>query len=166
VVDSPDLCGEGAGQPAHRPQLTQRGGALLQINPGDDKSISFQLKKCFNNFAKISALEPLKTDLHAIRFQIRFCAQIKQKQAVRIISNAGFRNQTAPLFAQLCIPPIGSTYKIVNLQIYAQLLSQPVPRSFREIWNTNRERNPNKELRNANDLYIPLLCNTKKNASV
>jgi hypothetical protein len=52
VVDSPDLCGEGAGQPAHRPQLTQRGGALLQINPGDDKSISFNEKNVLIIFHK------------------------------------------------------------------------------------------------------------------
>jgi hypothetical protein len=30
-----------------------------------------------------------------------------------------------------------------------------LPWSFQEIWFTNRERNPNREFRNADELYIP-----------
>ncbi len=47
---------------------------------------------------------------------------------------------------------IGPTYKIVYPKIYAYSFS---PWSFCETWITNRERNPDRELCNANDLFIP-----------
>jgi hypothetical protein len=38
--------------------------------------------------------------------------RIKQKEAIRIISNAGFREHTAPLFAQLSILPLDQLIKL------------------------------------------------------
>jgi hypothetical protein len=36
-----------------------------------------------------------------------------------------------------------------------QFISKKLPFTFADMWQTNRESMPNRELRNANDLYIP-----------
>ena len=81
---------------------------------------------------------------------------IKQKQAIRIISQAGYRDHTAPLFAQLGILPIDHLMRFAKAKFMHQFISKKLPITFAETWLTNRERTPNnRELRNANDLYIP-----------
>ena len=81
--------------------------------------------------------------------------RIKQKQAIRTICNAGFREHTAPLFTQLRILPIDQLIKLCILKFMHSFQHNVLPLSFRETWITKRARNPNRELRNASDLYIP-----------
>jgi hypothetical protein len=81
--------------------------------------------------------------------------RIKQKEAVRVIANAGYRDHTTPLFAQLKILPIDQLIKLNNLKFMHSYFHNSLPFSFRNLWLTNRERLPARELRNADQLYIP-----------
>ena len=80
--------------------------------------------------------------------------KIKQKQAIRIIANAGYRDHTEPLFAQLKIMNIDMMIKYSALKFMHNYSNRKLPFSFSNMWLTNRERLPNRELRNADDLYI------------
>jgi len=81
--------------------------------------------------------------------------RIKQKEAVRIISNAGYRDHTKPLFLNQKILQFDDMVKFANLKFMHSYVHQRLPFSFNETWTFNRERNPNRQLRNANDLFIP-----------
>jgi hypothetical protein len=80
---------------------------------------------------------------------------IKQKEAIRIISNAGFREHTAPLFAQLSILPLDHLIKLHILRFMHSFFHKTLPISFHDRWITNREKQPERALRNADLLYIP-----------
>jgi hypothetical protein len=80
---------------------------------------------------------------------------LKQKAAVRIVCNAGYRDHTAPLFKQLGILPLNELIKYSNLKFMHNFSHRKLPLSFHDMWTTNRERNPNLALRNADNLYIP-----------
>jgi hypothetical protein len=81
--------------------------------------------------------------------------KVKQKEAIRIISNVGYREHTNPLFKQLKILPIDKLIKFSNLKFMHNFAHGRLPLSFAEMWITNRARNPNLELRNADDYYVP-----------
>jgi hypothetical protein len=80
--------------------------------------------------------------------------KIKQKQAIRIIANAGYRDHTEPLFAQLKIMNLDMMIKHAALKFMHNYVNRKVPLSFSNMWIFNRERHPNRELRNADDLHI------------
>ncbi len=79
--------------------------------------------------------------------------RLKQKEAV--ISNAGFRDHKAPLFAQLSILPLDQLIKLHILKFMHGFSHKKLPISFLNLWITNRERLPERILRNADLLYIP-----------
>jgi hypothetical protein len=81
--------------------------------------------------------------------------RIKQKEAVRIISNAGYRDHTRPLFLSQKILPFDEMIKFANLKFMHSFIHHKLPFSFNETWIFNRDRNHNRQLRNANYLYIP-----------
>jgi hypothetical protein len=81
--------------------------------------------------------------------------RIKQKEAVRIISNAGYRDHTKPLFLSQKILPFDEMVKFANLKFMHSFIHHKLPFSFNETWTFNRDRNQNRQLRNANELYIP-----------
>jgi hypothetical protein len=81
--------------------------------------------------------------------------KLKQKEAIRLICNAGFREHTAPLFSQLKIHPIDQLINLSILKFMHSYAHNQLPFSFRNIWQTNRERFPDRELRNADKLFIP-----------
>ena len=80
--------------------------------------------------------------------------RLKQKQAIRIIANAGYRDHTEPLFAQLKIMNIDMMIKYSALKFMHNFVNRKLQSSFSNMWLTNRERLPNRELRNADDPYI------------
>jgi hypothetical protein len=80
--------------------------------------------------------------------------RIKQKQAIRVIANAGYLDHTEPLFARLKIMNIDMLLKYAALKFMHNYVNRKLPLSFANTWITNRERLPNRELRNADDLYI------------
>lgn len=81
--------------------------------------------------------------------------KIKQKEAIRIIAQVGYREHTSPLFQQLKILPIDSLIRHSKAKFMHQFTFNKLPFSFVNVWQTNRERLPNRELRNANELFIP-----------
>jgi hypothetical protein len=80
---------------------------------------------------------------------------VKQKQAVRIISNATYRAHTAPLFKQQKILPVEKLIQFSNIKFMHSFHFKLLPPSFANTWITNIERNPERALRNATDLFIP-----------
>jgi hypothetical protein len=88
----------------------------------------------------------------------------KCKEAIRIISNAGYRDHTIPLFKEKRILPLDDLIKYSILKFMHKFAHGKLPLSFHETWITNRLRNPNLELRNADHLYIPahLLASVKR----
>jgi hypothetical protein len=81
--------------------------------------------------------------------------RVKQKEAIGIITNAGYRDHTAPLFKQNCILPLDDMTKYSNLLFVHHYSNLHLPLSFHELWTLNRILNPARLLRNANDLRIP-----------
>jgi hypothetical protein len=81
--------------------------------------------------------------------------QKKQKQAIRIISNAPFRAHTAPLFKELKILPLDQLIEYSSIKFMHSFHFKKLPLSFNEMWKTNRERYTERILRNADDLYVP-----------
>ena len=80
---------------------------------------------------------------------------IKQKAAIRIVANAGYRDHTSPLFKELKILPFEQLCKYEALKFMHNFNNQKLPLSFAETWILNRDRIIGRELRNANDLYVP-----------
>ena len=70
---------------------------------------------------------------------------VKQKEAIRVISNVGYRDHTGPLFKQLKILPIEKLIKFANLKFMHNYVHGKLHFSFYETWVTNRARNPNLE---------------------
>jgi hypothetical protein len=64
--------------------------------------------------------------------------KVKQKEAIRIISNVGYREHTNPLFKQLKILPIDKLIKFSNLKFMHNFAHGRLPLSFAEMWITNR----------------------------
>jgi hypothetical protein len=81
--------------------------------------------------------------------------KLKQKEAIRIISHAGHRDHTNRLFKQKNILPLEDLIKFSILKFMHKFTHGKLPLSFHETWITNRVRNPNLDLRNADSLYIP-----------
>jgi len=81
--------------------------------------------------------------------------KVKQKEAVRIICNAGFRDHTAPLFEHLRILPLDKLIKFSALKFMHSFMHNMLPFSFDRMWIMNSERFPDRVLRNANQLFIP-----------
>jgi hypothetical protein len=81
--------------------------------------------------------------------------RIKQKEAIRVISHAGYRYHTSPLFKQNQILPIDEMIKFAALKFMHNYSNNRLPFSFNELWLQNKDINPNRVLRNANDLKVP-----------
>jgi hypothetical protein len=80
---------------------------------------------------------------------------LKQREAIRIICNTGFREHTAPLFKQLKILPLNELIHLSKLKFMHSFYHNILPESFNRMWLSNRERYPERILRNADQLYIP-----------
>ena len=93
--------------------------------------------------------------------------RLKQKEAIRIITNSGYRDHTAPLFAQLKILPLDQLIKYNALKFMHSYHNNTLPISFYQMWTLNRERNPDRVLRNADQFYVPPppFCDTQMNAA-
>jgi hypothetical protein len=81
--------------------------------------------------------------------------RVKQKESIRIINNAGYRDHTVPLFKATKILPLDALIKFSKLKFMHNFVYHKLPFSFREMWTYNADRNPNRILRNANDLTVP-----------
>jgi hypothetical protein len=104
--------------------------------------IHSHLSYCINIYSSANT-----TDLQKLR--------IKQKEAIRVITLAGYRDHTKPLFQQCNILPLDEMIKYARLKFMHNYVNHRLPFSFNETWIFNHERNLNRVLRNANDLYVP-----------
>jgi hypothetical protein len=83
----------------------------------------------------------------------------KQKEAVRIISNSGYRAHTEPIFKRLNILPLLSLIEFFKLQFMQRFVQGHLPPSFNNVWFTNeirRNETVSMSLRNSDDFYIPV----------
>jgi hypothetical protein len=81
--------------------------------------------------------------------------RVMQKKAIRVIKNANYRAHTAPLFRELKILPLDDLILYSNTKFMHHYYLNQLPFSFNGTWFTNEERNPERVLRNAQDLFIP-----------
>jgi hypothetical protein len=81
--------------------------------------------------------------------------KIKQKEAIRIISGAGYRDHTKPLFKSLNILPLEELIKFSALKFMHSFTNGKLPLIFNDIWVKNAVRNPERVLRNNNNLNVP-----------
>jgi hypothetical protein len=81
--------------------------------------------------------------------------RVKQKEAIRVINNAGYRDHTARLFKLNNILPLDALITFSKLKFMHNYVHHKLPLSFNEMWTYNVNRNPNRLLRNANDFYVP-----------
>jgi hypothetical protein len=80
---------------------------------------------------------------------------MQQKKAIRIISDSGYNAHTAPLFNSLDILPLAKVITQTKLTFMRSVYYGHVPTSFTNTWQTQAQRIPDLNLRNATDIYIP-----------
>ena len=80
---------------------------------------------------------------------------VKQKKSIRVINNAKYREHTGPLFKELRILPLTKMIELAKLKFMHKYVQDKLPLSFAETWVTNRQRNVQTNLRNADAFFIP-----------
>ncbi len=80
---------------------------------------------------------------------------LQQKKAIRIITNSSYTAHTAPLFTSLNILPLEKIITHAKLSFMHTVYYETAPTSFNNIWQTQAQRNPELNLRNATDIYLP-----------
>jgi hypothetical protein len=83
---------------------------------------------------------------------------MQQKKAIRIICNSSYNAHTAPLFNLLDILPLEKVITHAKLTFMHSVYYGHAPNSFANTWQTQAQRNPDLNLRNATDIYIPFPC--------
>jgi hypothetical protein len=79
-----------------------------------------------------------------------------QKKAIRAISKERHNAHTADLFAQQGIYPFSKLIMYTQSLLTHSMVHKYGPTALHNQWVCNAERNHDFELRNAQDLYIPL----------
>jgi len=87
---------------------------------------------------------------------------LKQKAAIRIITNSSYNAHTQPLFRKLKILPFMDLIKYQKLVFFQTIVQKRAPILFDNIWITNRDHRLNnthrennyRELRDDNDYMI------------
>jgi hypothetical protein len=83
---------------------------------------------------------------------------LKQKTAIRIISDAKYNSHTAPLFKKQNILPLDALIKTSQVKVFHHFINNKLPTSFAETWSPNRARYEaagTVGLRNEDDYHIP-----------
>jgi hypothetical protein len=78
-----------------------------------------------------------------------------QKKAIRIMTNSAYNAHTNPLFKKHQILPYDLIIKQSQLTFMHTVAHNLAPSSFANTWITNADRDPELNLRNANDFYLP-----------
>ena len=81
---------------------------------------------------------------------------LKQKMALRIVTNSSFNAHTEPLFKKLNILPLSKLIEYFKLQFMHRYILQQTPASFNNMWVRNEERIRPQDhyLRNQQEFYI------------
>ncbi len=78
-----------------------------------------------------------------------------QKKIIRIITNSNFREHTLPLFASLNILPLEKLILQRKSILMHSFYYNYGPSSFNLVWSSQATRNPDLNLRNANNIILP-----------
>jgi hypothetical protein len=78
--------------------------------------------------------------------------KVKHKEAIRIICNSGNRDHTAPLFESLNLLTLDKLIIFSILKFMHSFTHHHLPLSFERMWIPNRDRFPDCELCNADQL--------------
>jgi hypothetical protein len=81
---------------------------------------------------------------------------LKCKKYIRIVNNVGYRDHTPLQFKENQILPSDEMIKFAKKKFMHCYVNLKLPLSFHGIWPQNRDVNPARILRNANDLRVPL----------
>jgi hypothetical protein len=84
---------------------------------------------------------------------------LAQKKAIRTVCNAKYRDHTTPLFLQTKILPLKQLITYTQGLLTHSVFHKHSPPSLHNTWTTNYERNPDRALRDAQEIYIPLAIN-------
>lgn len=79
-----------------------------------------------------------------------------QKKAIRIITNSSYNAHTNPLYLKHKILPYDSLIKQSQLIFMHSIEYKYAPSSFLSTWIKNADRDPDLNLRNATDYYLPI----------
>jgi hypothetical protein len=79
-----------------------------------------------------------------------------QKKVIRVICNAGYNEHSEPLFEQLNILPFEKMVIYAKSLLTHAIIHKYGPPSLHNQWMFNNERNVNIELRNEQDIYVPM----------
>jgi Reverse transcriptase (RNA-dependent DNA polymerase) len=79
-----------------------------------------------------------------------------QKKAIRAICNANYNAHTTPLFINLGIMPLNHLIRYTQGLLTHSIVHKYSPLSLHNTWITNMDRNPDRILRDADELYIPI----------
>jgi hypothetical protein len=77
---------------------------------------------------------------------------------VRTVSKVQRLAHTAPLFKQINIMPLNYLIKYTQNLLTHSSIHKYSPTACHNQWILNSDRNPEIDLRNANDIYIPRAC--------
>jgi hypothetical protein len=77
-----------------------------------------------------------------------------QKKAIRIMTNSTYNAHTKPLFIQHAILPFDKLILQSQLNFMHAIEYKYAPPSFNDTWQKNRDRDPDVNLRNAEDYYL------------
>ncbi len=72
-------------------------------------------------------------------FSAKTYSRVKQKEAIRVINNAGYRDHTQPLLKKNKILPSDSRIKYSNLRFMHSYFHHNLPFSFEQLWIPNRD---------------------------
>jgi hypothetical protein len=120
------------------------------LTPSALKSLYFSLIHCHLTYALPIWSSTLFSNLKSI--------VMKQKIAIRLITNSPFNAHTEPLFKNLKILPLNLLIQMQKLQFMQRYIHNDLPRSFIGEWLTNEERRQDPDqavLRNQDNLYVP-----------
>ena len=79
-----------------------------------------------------------------------------RKKAICIISKAKYNANTSPLFHSLKILPLKHLITYSKGLLIHSIYHKYSPPALHNTWITNEQRGGDHDLRNANDLYVPL----------
>jgi hypothetical protein len=84
---------------------------------------------------------------------------LAQKKAIRSVCNAKYRDHTTPLFKKTKVMPLCQLITYTQSLLTHAVFHKYSPPSLHNTWTTNYDRNPDRALRDAQEIYIPLAIN-------
>jgi hypothetical protein len=79
-----------------------------------------------------------------------------QKKAIRIMTASNYNAHTTPLFIQHGILPFDKLILQAQLTFMHSIEYNYAPSSYENVWPKNAVRDPERNLRNANDYFLPI----------